>query len=100
MSTSPTPGGRSDTRSAGSSPSRSSSSLERTLIPGAELHVVTDVEEYFGVIKALMATHPRFEVLPETIPDDPLHEQDYLTNFERKYRIEGRPIYRVRYSFR
>src|SRR5256885_10557503 len=27
---------------------------ERTLIPGSELHVVTDVAEYFGVIQELM----------------------------------------------
>ena len=32
--------------------------LERTLMPGADLHVVTDVEEYFGVIRALMADPP------------------------------------------
>jgi len=26
-----------------------------------------------------------------------VHPNDYLTNFERKYRIEGRPIYRASY---
>jgi tRNA (guanine-N7-)-methyltransferase len=71
--------------------------LERTLIPGGDLHVATDVEDYFRVILALMATHPRFEVQPEPLPTDPEHDNDYLTNFERKYRIEGRPIYRAHY---
>jgi tRNA (guanine-N7-)-methyltransferase len=71
--------------------------LERTLLPGGDLHVATDVAEYFGVIKALMATHPRFQVQPEPIPTAAEHDQDYLTNFERKYRIEGRPIYRAHY---
>jgi hypothetical protein len=26
-----------------------------------------------------------------------VHNLDYLTNFERKFRIEGRPIFRARY---
>jgi tRNA (guanine-N7-)-methyltransferase len=73
--------------------------LERTLQPGADLHVATDVEEYFQVIRHLMAGHPRFEVQPEPIPSVPEHDNDYLTNFERKYRIEGRPIHRVHYRF-
>lgn len=71
--------------------------IERTLRPGGDLRVVTDVEEYFGVIRSLMATHDRFrsQSLPE--PGTPEHDLDYLTNFERKYRIEGRPIYRAHY---
>ena len=71
--------------------------IERTLRPGGDLHVVTDVEEYFGVIQALMATRERFQLqsLPELT--EPQHELDYLTNFERKYRIEGRPIHRAHY---
>ena len=74
--------------------------IERTLIPGGDLRVVTDVEEYFGVIRALMETHPRFEHQAEWLPSEPEHDLDYLTNFERKYRIEGRPIYRAHYRFR
>lgn len=74
-------------------------SAERALIPGSDLHVVTDVEEYFGVITGLMASHPRFRELPVPVPHEATHELDYLTNFERKYRIEGRPIYRALYRF-
>jgi tRNA (guanine-N7-)-methyltransferase len=73
--------------------------IERTLIPGGDLHVATDVEEYFGVIRELLATHPRFVDLPSPEVKDPEHDLDYLTNFERKYRIEGRPIYRALYRF-
>ena len=73
--------------------------LERTLVAGGDLHVATDVEEYFGVIKALMATHPGFAAQPEPLPSPPEHDNDYLTNFERKYRIEGRPIYRAHYRW-
>ena len=71
--------------------------LERALESPGGLHVATDVEEYFGVITSLMATHPRFRRQPEPSLHSPEHEDDYLTNFERKYRIEGRPIYRAQY---
>ena len=71
--------------------------IERTLEPGGQLWIATDVEEYFGVIRALVAGHPRFHEQPLAEPRMPEHELDYLTNFERKYRIEGRPIYRVHY---
>jgi tRNA (guanine-N7-)-methyltransferase len=35
----------------------------------------------------------------QLVPDrpDPQHDLDYLTNFERKYHKEGRPIYRALY---
>jgi tRNA (guanine-N7-)-methyltransferase len=71
--------------------------VARVLKPGGDFHIVTDVEEYFGVMLALMSEHPEF--LPQPLPElaTPEHELDYLTNFERKYRIEGRPIYRASY---
>ena len=75
-------------------------SIERGLVPKGELSVVTDVEEYFGVICELMAAHPLFEDIPIREPKTPEHDLDYLTNFERKYRIEGRPIYRKLYRLR
>jgi len=71
--------------------------IERGLEPGGDLWVVTDVEEYFGVICELMSTRPLFEDVPFDEPKAPENDQDYLTNFERKYRIEGRPIYRKHY---
>ncbi len=74
--------------------------IERTLISGGDLWVATDVEEYFGVIRELVAAHPRFELQPLPEPKPPEHDLDYLTNFERKYRIEGRPIHRVHYTLR
>jgi tRNA (guanine-N7-)-methyltransferase len=72
--------------------------IERTLAPGGELRVATDVEEYFGVIRRLVADHPRFKERPAPEPRMPEHDLDYLTNFERKYRIEGRSICRVHYQ--
>ncbi len=72
-------------------------SIARTLQPGGGLHIASDVQEYYQVIRELMAADPRFEELPALEPDSPEHDLDYLTNFERKYRLEGRPIYRANY---
>jgi tRNA (guanine-N7-)-methyltransferase len=74
------------------------SDIGRVLEPGGELHIATDVEEYFGIIRTLVSGHGRFLEEPVAAPRDPEHALDYLTNFERKYRIEGRPIFRVSYS--
>jgi tRNA (guanine-N7-)-methyltransferase len=71
--------------------------VARTLAPGGEFAIATDVEEYFGVMMELMSAHDEFVPLPVAPPGDARHELDYLTNFERKYRIEGRPIHRARY---
>jgi tRNA (guanine-N7-)-methyltransferase len=72
--------------------------VARSLLPGGGFHVVTDVEEYFGVMMELMRAHPEFLARPAPELTDPRHTLDYLTNFERKYRIEGRPIYRSEYE--
>ena len=71
--------------------------VERTLEPGGDFRIATDVEEYFGVMLELMAQHPRFISQPPPEPNTPEHDLDYLTNFERKYRIQGRPIFRAHY---
>ena len=59
---------------------------------------MTDVEEYSHVIRALGDAQPglRFVTPPE--PGTPAHDLDYLTNFERKFRKEGRPIYRMSWA--
>jgi tRNA (guanine-N7-)-methyltransferase len=72
--------------------------LERVIVPGGELHVASDVEDYFAIIRGLIAARPRFRERPVTEPRAPEHEHDYLTNFERKYRLEGRPIHRAIYE--
>lgn len=71
--------------------------VARALEPGGMLHVATDVEEYFGVMRGVMAASAGFAPLPPPEPRAPEHDLDYLTNFERKYRIEGRPIFRSEY---
>jgi tRNA (guanine-N7-)-methyltransferase len=71
--------------------------IGRVLEPGGELRVASDVEEYFLLIRALIAADSRF--LERPVPDlsHPEHALAYSTNFERKYRLEGRTIFRARY---
>jgi tRNA (guanine-N7-)-methyltransferase len=73
------------------------SDVERVLKPGGMLSIASDVEEYFGVIKALVSNHGRFHEEAVTEPNDAEQPVEYLTSFERKYRIEGRPIFRANY---
>jgi tRNA (guanine-N7-)-methyltransferase len=72
-------------------------SVVRVLEPAGALHVATDVQEYFGVITALLAAEPLLREQPVPPMKEPEHDLDYLTNFERKFRIEGRDIYRASY---
>src|SRR5262245_46309159 len=69
--------------------------IQRTLEPGGQLRVASDVAEYFSVIRDLIAAAPQFRERPVPQPNEPRHDLDYLTSFERKYLLEGRPIYRA-----
>ena len=69
----------------------------RVLRPGGRLHLASDVEEYFVLITGLVEDLSAFERLPPPEAKQPEHDLDYLTNFERKYRKEGRPIHRASY---
>jgi tRNA (guanine-N7-)-methyltransferase len=72
--------------------------VERALEPGGELWMATDVEDYFAVMRRLVQARPAFALQPAPEPKAPEHDLDYLTNFERKYRIEGRAIFRAHYK--
>jgi len=67
---------------------------ERVLRAGGRLHVATDVEEYFHVITELAGQHTRLSPLPCPADSD---TSGYLTNFERKSRERGRPVFRADY---
>jgi tRNA (guanine-N7-)-methyltransferase len=69
----------------------------RVLQPGGELSAATDVPAYHGVMTEVMAGLPAFRPVPPPEPGAPAHDLDYLTNFERKFRKQGKPIYRLRY---
>ena len=70
----------------------------RTLRPAGRLHVATDVEDYFTEIRRLLAQQADLHECPTPTVQDAKDEQDYLTNFERKYRQAGKPIWRALYE--
>lgn len=70
----------------------------RVLEKGGQLHLATDVADYFVVMQQLVAEHACLQPLPPPDPAEPRHDLDYLTNFERKYRHEGRAISRGLYE--
>jgi tRNA (guanine-N7-)-methyltransferase len=71
---------------------------ERVLVPHGCLHLATDVEEYFQVMRELLTGRPGLRLLPPPQEKAPEHDLDYLTNFERKFRQQGKPIWRAVYA--
>jgi tRNA (guanine-N7-)-methyltransferase len=71
---------------------------QRALHPGGRLYIVSDVEDYFSLITELIQLNSRLRFLPPAEVKQPTHDLDYLTNFERKYRKEGRAVYRGVYE--
>jgi tRNA (guanine-N7-)-methyltransferase len=70
----------------------------RVLRSGGNLHVATDVADYFTEMMRLLAQHEALRPLPVPPLAQPQHDLDYLTNFERKYRHEGRAISRALFA--
>lgn len=69
----------------------------RVLRPEGRLHFVSDVEEYFNETTQMLADFAGLTPVPPPVEKTPEHDLDYLTNFERKFRKEERPIYRISY---
>ena len=59
--------------------------------------MASDVEEYFNVIQIARRRQSRDSRRSCHSNRDHRVPGDYLTNFERKYRIEGRPIHYAYY---
>jgi tRNA (guanine-N7-)-methyltransferase len=72
-------------------------SCARVLRLGGRLEVATDVEEYFQIIRELLAQQLLLRSVPVSESAQPKHDMDYLTNFERKSLQRGTPVYRGRY---
>jgi tRNA (guanine-N7-)-methyltransferase len=71
--------------------------IQRVLIPGGALHFWTDVEEYYLSTLELLAAETTLSG-PLSVPEQtPAHDMDYRTNFERRKRQDGLPIYRSEY---
>ncbi len=69
--------------------------VARVLKPSGRFHFVSDVQDYFEESVGMVAAQGRLRSLPPPAVGEPRGDDDYLTNFERKYRKEGRPIYRA-----
>lgn len=67
----------------------------RVLPAGAELHVWTDVEEYFLESMAFAAATALFADPREEPAPSPEHDLDYRTHFERRTRLAGQPVWRA-----
>jgi len=66
--------------------------LARVLKPAGRLQIVTDHEDYYQQIQAVMMQSP-FTVV-DYVPPDSVGEGEFAgTNFERKYKKENRPFY-------
>src|SRR5688572_6670808 len=70
--------------------------VERVLIPGGRLQVVTDHQGYFEEnIEPTVQAAEGFTVVDYNRPDSAGEGEFVGTNFERKYRREGRPFYAI-----
>ena len=70
----------------------------RILAPGGHLHLATDVEGYYARVTEMLAGIESLRLLPPPAAHEPEHDLDYLTNFERKFRKEGKPVFRATYE--
>lgn len=64
----------------------------KALVAGAAFEIATDVEEYFGVMTSILTSAIALFDRVDHPPTD-----EVLTSFERKYRVEGRPIFKASY---
>lgn len=71
--------------------------VERVLLPGATLHFWTDVEEYYLGSLELLATETTLSGPHPVDEPTPTHDLDYRTNFERRKRQAGLPIFRAEF---
>jgi len=68
--------------------------VERILIPGGQLRVVTDHQEYFEQIDAVVHGS-KLKIIDYNRPGSAGEGEFVGTNFERKYRREGRPFHAI-----
>ena len=68
--------------------------VDRVLIPGGRLQIVTDHQEYFGQVEEVVKSSALTPI--EYSRPGSANEGEFVgTNFERKYRREGRPFYAI-----
>ncbi len=67
----------------------------RVLAPGGRLQIVTDHADYWEQIDATVRAAEGFDVVDYARPGSADEGEVVGTNFERKYRREGRPFYAI-----
>lgn len=67
----------------------------RTLVPNGRLQIVTDHKDYFEHIEPTVRQESRLKVIDYNAPGSAAEGEFVGTNFERKYRREGRPFYAI-----
>jgi tRNA (guanine-N7-)-methyltransferase len=70
----------------------------RVLAVGGRLNLASDVEEYFGVMTGIVGAMPAFRELGRGTSTAPVEEAGFQTNFERKARLKGTPVWRAVYE--
>jgi tRNA (guanine-N7-)-methyltransferase len=68
--------------------------VERILVPGGRLQVVTDHQNYFEQIEDVVGKS-NLRAIEYNRPGQAAEGEFVGTNFERKYRREGRPFYAI-----
>ncbi len=72
--------------------------VARVLAPGGRLLAATDVPEYAAVVAELVPAHTPLRPLPPPPEHQPSHDLDYLTNYERKFRKQGKAVHRLAFE--
>ena len=67
----------------------------RVLMPAGQLHIWTDVEEYFHEAMAAAQGTGLFAAARDVEARPAEHDLDYRTHFERRTRLAGAPVWRA-----
>jgi tRNA (guanine-N7-)-methyltransferase len=70
----------------------------RIIAVGGRLLIATDVEEYFGVMVKIVRAMPAFREVRAETSQASVEEAGYQTNFERKARQKGTPVWRAEFE--
>lgn len=70
----------------------------RALAVGGRLLIASDVEEYFGVMTAILRAMPAFVERPEEADCAPRTDAGFATNFERKALESGGSVWRAAFE--
>ena len=70
----------------------------RIIAAGGRFHIASDVEEYFGAMTEIVRSRPAFRELGSETSCESVEVAGFQTNFERKARLQGTPVWRAFYE--